>query len=171
MSKRCVFDASDASQGESFSKEDFRVVSSSEVVCPNKKVLRVAETRCRNDEQVLRFAAKKSDCMACSLRPRCTELGEKSSHGRRLDLKKSEVEKVAPLRGKAIESGSEPLYWYDRESTRMRRLITRDQKAHRRLSWKQRLRRNERTFSSPMLQLILFGLAPQIAAWIGFSAT
>lgn len=92
--------------------------------------------------------------------------------------------------------GPHPLYWHDLPATHLRRrlpallwqqrvdglpaprastptslaappVLTRDQRAHRRLSWSARLARNARPSSAPALGLRLYGVPAALAAYLG----
>jgi hypothetical protein len=89
-------------------------------------------------------------------------------------------------------AGPRPLYWYDLPATQLRRrlpaslwqqridglppisassstphVLTRDQRAHRRLSWDARLARNAQPPSAPALRLHLHGIPATLAAYLG----
>jgi hypothetical protein len=82
-----------------------------------------------------------------------------------------------------------PVYWYDLPATALRRtlprrlaqqdidlepvnveasaapeILSRDQRAHRRLSWEQRVVRNRRPARLPALRLLLHGVPGELAA-------
>jgi hypothetical protein len=92
--------------------------------------------------------------------------------------------------------GPQPLYWYDLPATALRRTLprllaqqridglpaastalppggplSRDQRAHRRLRWDERLARNARPASAPAIRLQLHGVPASLAAYLGASAT
>ncbi len=56
-------------------------------------------------------------------------------------------------------------------STPAPRIWTRAERAHRRLSWEARHRRNARSPSKPPCRVTLFGIAPSLAAYLGLSST
>jgi hypothetical protein len=90
--------------------------------------------------------------------------------------------------------GPQPLYWYDLPATTLRRLLPtnlaqqridglpaprlpptprrildRDRRAHRRLSWSDRLARNARAPTAPALHLHLHGISGSLADYLGVS--
>jgi transposase len=72
-----VWEQSDIGQEGRFSRKDFSFDAANDLyICPNGKVLRSTGRICEG--RTLKYRAKKSDCTACPLKPRCTLSPERS---------------------------------------------------------------------------------------------
>ena len=188
-----------------FGAADFHLLSNGTLRCPADKLLQPAERLHRKANDVVRFAAKLSDCQDCDKREQCMPARPSGSSGRRLTVALLAPEppvagsiltpelpvmapSVPPLLLGPLEPpipGTRPILWYDLPSALLRRtfmerlrsqqvevdlapsestaasapLLTRDQRAHRRLTWASRLARNARC-TSRLSTYHVWGLSP-----------
>jgi hypothetical protein len=170
-----------------YSGEDFVLQPDGTVGCPEGKKLFPQERRQEGDGSLrVVYEARIADCRACVSRPQCQWHGHQAHHPRRVSVL------LHPRKG-----GSAPLLWRDwprREHRRaciqlLRRqqlnvvvpsvmprpsespaVLSRAQRAHSRLSWKQRLARNaSMPFTAP-ITFTLYGLPDHFAAFLGLKA-
>lgn len=168
-----------------FSGADFLPQPDGTLRCPAQQTLVVHERR-READGSLRvvYAASIRSCRPCPLREQCQWLGSATAKPRQVSVL------LHPL---AV--GSAPLLWRDWSRRRHRRacrdllrqqrlevrveearspgltfaklIFSRAQRAHARLSWEDRLERNERTSTSGRVHLTLFGVPESFATWLG----
>ena len=172
----------------------FRIQTDGTLRCPNVKSmtpLTRIQSRCG---EVIRYQAKLTDCMSCPLRKGCWKGGPHATHGRRLNVLNSVVKAVCR---RASTLGTSSVYWHDIAACRIRRefvrafcaqrvevvlraplqkteetttpIITRDQRACRRLTRTQLLKKNERTVRSLETRFRLPYAAAKLALSIGIS--
>lgn len=119
--------------------------------------------------------------------------GAESTRARRIHTRAEATPPPSAIFTPPPPPGPHPLYWYDLPATQLRRrlpaslsqqridglpstcapppeprVLTRDQRAHRRLRWDARLARNARPPSAPALRLHLHGIPATLAAYLGF---
>jgi hypothetical protein len=146
------------------------------------------------------YAARIADCRACPLREQCQGHGKDTKHPRRVSAVLRPIGTgpsfaVSPPQPKA----EHPILWSDWSRCQTRRVfvsllrtqtvtlavtpaasspeaapdpfpLTRQQRAHWRISWAQRLERNAAKPSHPYMQIHLFGIPTAFATSIGLAA-
>ena len=107
-----VWDRSEVAAQGKFTRADFRFDKDKNVyVCPNGKELRTSGTV--HDGTTLKYAARKSDCAQCPLKPNCTTGSERrisrdiyeEARDRVRGLMKTEEYRVSARQRKMIETG------------------------------------------------------------------
>ena len=171
-----------------FSGQDFALQPDGTLRCPAGQELRAHEWR-READGSLRvvYAASIRSCRACSLREQCQWQGSETKKPRQVSML------LHPL---AI--GSQPIFWRDWSRRSHRRAcmqlvrdqcvaveikppttvlpivtpapLSREQRAHYRLSWAERLARNARSRTAGRVTIKLFGIPQAFAAWLGLTA-
>ncbi len=171
-----------------FSGRDFVPQSDGSLRCPAGKSLHPNEER-READGTLRvlFAAKIRDCRGCHLREQCQWHGTTTKKPRRVSLL------LHPL-----GIGTAPVLWKDWSRRHSRRvaiqlcrsqrvemqveeasgadppvssvILSRAQRAHYRLSWKERLARNARPPGASRVRIKLFGIPEDFAAFLGLAS-
>lgn len=168
-----------------YSGEDFALRADGTVGCPEGKQLFLQERRQERDGSLrLVYEARIADCRACEKRPQCQWHGQENQHPRRVSVLLH-----------SRKAGSAPLLWYDWPRREQRRaciqvvrhqqvnveeaaappvqppiasaVLTRSQRARYRLSWQDRLARNARGPTAPVLTFTVFGLSAAFAAFLG----
>jgi hypothetical protein len=168
-----------------FSGQDFPLQPDGTLRCPAGQKL-VAQERRREADGSLRvvYAASIRSCRPCPLREQCQWNGSETHKPRQVSIL------LHPL-----IVGSEPLLWCDWSRRKPRRecmqlgrdqrvdvhleqalqaqpathasLLTRSQRAHSRLSWKERLARNVLAPGACQITIKLFGIPAAFAAFLG----
>ena len=170
-----------------FSGQDFALQPDGTLHCPAGQSL-VANERRREADGSLRvvYAASIRSCRPCPLREQCQWQGSKTSKPRQVSLL------LHPL-----QVGPAPLLWKDWSRREHRRacmqlvhhqqvevhvgqalhngpdpsppILSRAQRAHYRLAWKERLARNARTEASCQVRIKLFGIPEAFASSLGLA--
>jgi hypothetical protein len=170
-----------------FTGADFPLQPDGTLQCPAGKAL-VPHERRRECDGSLRvvYSASIRDCRPCPLRQRCQWNGSATAKPRQVSVL------LHPL-----PVGSAPLLWRDWHRRHQRQAclrlhrqrvesqmapalksaeacspptISREKRAHYRLSWDERLARNARTDQAERLTLTLFGVPERVATFLGLSA-
>jgi hypothetical protein len=170
-----------------YSGGDFALHPDGTVCCPAGKKLFLQERRQERDGSLrMVYQARIADCRACEQRPQCQWHSHQAQHPRRGSVL------LHPRTG-----GSAPLLWRDWPRREQRRAciqvvrhqqvlveevafppplppvlsvaLTRSQRAHSRLSWRERLARNARTDQAGQFKLKLFGIPETFAIWLGLA--
>jgi hypothetical protein len=171
-----------------FSGQDFSLQPDGTLRCPAGQTLRAHERR-READGSLRvvYAASIRSCRACALREQCQWQGSETKKPRQVSML------LHPL---AV--GSQPIFWRDWSRRSHRRAcmqlvrdqcvaveieppttalpivtpapLSREQRAHYRLSWGERLARNACSRTAGRVTIKLFGIPQAFAAWIGLTA-
>ena len=171
-----------------FSGRDFVPQSDGSLRCPAGKSLHPNEERREADGSLrVLFAAKIRDCRGCHLREQCQWHGTTTKKPRRVSLL------LHPL-----GIGTAPVLWKDWSRRHTRRaamqlcrsqrvemqveeasgadppaspsILSRAQRAHYRLSWKERLARNARPPGASRVRIKLFGIPEVFAASLGLAS-
>ncbi len=172
-----------------FSGRDFAPQADGTLRCPAGKSLHPTEQR-READGTLRvlFCAKIRDCRGCQLREQCQWHGTTTTKPRRVSLL------LHPL-----GIGAAPILWKDWSRRHSRRAamqlcrsqrvevqveqasqadlaaspstLSRGQRAHYRLSWKERLARNEHLKTAGRVTIRLFGVPESFAISLGMAQT
>ncbi|GAC1645595.1 MAG: hypothetical protein NVS4B9_37650 [Ktedonobacteraceae bacterium] len=170
-----------------FSGQDFPLQPDGTLRCPAGQSLVVHERR-READGSLRvvYAASIRSCRPCPLREQCQWQGSATAKPRQVSVL------LHPL-----GVGSEPIFWRDWSRRYHRRVcmqllrhqraeiqvetensptptvspapLSRAQRAHYRLSWAERLARNDRGCSAPCVKIRLFGVPSVFASFLGLS--
>jgi len=168
-----------------FSSQDFRLQPDGTLRCPAEQTLLSHEQR-READGSLRvvYGASIRSCRPCPLREQCQWQGSATKKPRQVSVL------LHPL-----QIGPAPLLWRDWGRREHRRaclrlvrhqrievnlppsaapwpsttdvIISRAQRAHVRLSWKERLARNVRPKEASQVTIRLFGVPADFAAWLG----
>ncbi|SRR6266851_853040 len=143
------------------------------------------------------YAARIGHCRACHLRQQCQGYGTETKKPRRVSavLWPLEGPPPEPAVAPVLPLASHPILWGDWSRCQTRRdwigllrsqrvdlllhhpsqalspigpsLLSRAQRAHYRLSWKERLARNARSSTAPSIKVTVFGLPNAFAAFLG----
>ncbi len=167
-----------------FSGRDFALQPDGSLRCPAGAQLAPTEQRREGDGSLrVVYEARIRDCRPCRVREQCQWHGQAAKHPRRVSLL------LHPL---AVASA--PLLWRDWSRRTQRRaclevvrgqrvevqvapgrpptpvaspaLLTREQRAHWRLSWEERLARNARAPTAGLVTIRLFGVPTAFASWL-----
>jgi hypothetical protein len=170
-----------------FSGQDFSFQPDGTLRCPANQRLSANERRRETDGSLrVVYAASIRSCRPCPLRQQCQWQGSTTAKPRQVSVL---------LHPRAV--GSAPLLWRDWSRRQHRRvcrellqhqrvevqmegsasadqaqskpILSRAQRAHARLSWKDRLERNEKTSTSDRVHLTLFGVPEAFATWLGLA--
>jgi hypothetical protein len=168
-----------------FSGRDFVPQADGTLRCPAGKTLHPTEQRTEADGTLrVLYAARIGDCRSCRLRKQCQWHGGHTKKPRRVSVL------MHPLQG-----GSAPLLWRDWSRREHRHAcmqlvchqrvdiqlgspsqdkpdphpstLSREQRAHYRLSWHERLARNARAPTARRPAITLFGIPDAFAAFLG----
>jgi hypothetical protein len=168
-----------------FCGQDVTLQPDGVLLCPEGKTLRPTEQRREADGSLrVLYSARIRDCRSCPLRHQCQWHGDTTTKPRRISLL------LHPL-----QIGSAPLLWRDWSRREYRRacidllrhqrvevtlpqstqapsytpagILSRAQRAHARLSWKERLARNARTLTRDRPTIKLFGVPESFATFLG----
>jgi hypothetical protein len=172
-----------------FSGQDFALQPDGTLRCPADQKL-IPHERRREADGSLRvvYGASIRSCRPCPLREQCQWNGKATAKPRQVSVL------LHPL-----QVGSAPLFWRDWSRRAHRRaciglvrhqrvevtllqtpqapphspggILSRAQRAHSRLSWKQRLARNARTFTMDQPIIKLFGVRESFATFLGLPTT
>jgi hypothetical protein len=174
-------------KADRFSGQDFALQPDGALSCPAGKTLRPTEQRREADGSLrVLYSARIIDCRGCSKRPQCQWNGEATTKPRRISVL------MHPLR-----VGPAPLLWQDWSRREHRRacmkllrhqrievslpspaaalprtaevILSRQQRAHARLSWAERLARNARVPTAGQLMIRLFGVPEGFAISLGLA--
>jgi hypothetical protein len=166
-----------------FRADAFILREDGQLQCPAGKLLWHSETRQETPSmQRLIYVAADSDCAECSLRTSCLSQSASGKRGRRVSARRR---RVPPLTTTSSALGAEAIRWNDVAGRRLRRtwmahwrsqavtivplsLVAqppprppRAERAHRRLSWEERWRRNARG-PLPLATIHLAGVPHQL---------
>lgn len=168
-----------------FSGRDFLLQPDGTLQCPAGQALRATEERRESDGSLrLVYAARISQCRDCHLREHCQWHGSNTQKPRRVSVL------LHPL-----QVGSAPLLWRDWSRRQHRRaciqllrhqrvdvhlepldhsgpapsapILSRAERAHSRLSWEERLARNEAASTKSRCTITLFGVPESFARSLG----
>jgi hypothetical protein len=166
-----------------FAGQDFALQPDGTLRCPANQTLTPHEHR-READGSLRvvYGASIHSCRPCPLREQCQWNGGKTRKPRQVSVL------LHPL-----VVGSAPLFWHDWSRREHRRacmqlvrhqrlevslsppiaslhtvdvILSRAQRAHSRLSWAERLARNERPPAARQITITLFGIPERFASWL-----
>jgi hypothetical protein len=171
-----------------FCGRDFVLQPNGSLRCPAGQALHATEERHEADGSLrLVYSARISHCRTCQLRQRCQWRGDTTRKPRRVSVL------LHPL-----QVGSGPLQWHDWSRRQHRRacrallrhqrvdvhleppalsdsapspvVLSRAQRAHSRLSWQERLARNQAASTTARWTITLFGVPEHFAASLGLLA-
>ena len=182
-----------------FAGADFQLQSDATLRCPANHPLYAEARRKEHDGSVrVLYAARLPACRSCPLRPHCQDSQTKGP--RRVSAVMRPVEGPAPPPPRPCElpAPTQPMLWRDWSRRQTRRafirllhtqtvaitttagpcepertnpiVLTRQQRAHWRLSWAQRFSRNAPKPLSPSVHLHLFGIPTAFAGLLGLPA-
>jgi hypothetical protein len=182
-----------------FAATDFELQPNGTLRCPAGHPL-YAEARRpeRNDTVRVLYAARLPDCRGCELRDHCLGYGNQTKGPRRVSAVVRPIEGPSPPpeRTSELAAPTQPILWRDWSRRQTRRAfirllrtqtvtitltpgsyaqedpppLTREQRAHWRMSWAQRLSRNAIKPSTPRISIHLFGIPPSFSASLGLAA-
>jgi hypothetical protein len=174
-----------------FRADAFTLREDGQLQCPAGKLLWHSETRQETPSmQRLIYVAADSDCAACSLRMSCLSQSASGKRGRRVSARRR---RILPLTTCSVALGADAIRWDDVAGRRLRRtwmthwrsqavtivplpLVAhppsrppRAERAHRRLNWEERWRRNARD-PLPLATIHLAGVPYQLEVILRVSA-
>lgn len=167
-----------------FGAEAFTLREDGKLQCPAGVLLWHSETRQETAfTQRLIYVARDEDCLGCSLRASCLSQSASGKRGRRVSARRRWL--PSPYTTTTVSLGQEPIRWHDVAGRRLRRLwmahwrsqaVTieplpsavpppprppRAERAHRRLSWDERLSRNACDLF-PLAAVHIAGVPPRV---------
>ena len=184
-----------AARGGSLAGQDLLPQADGTLRCRQGAPLYPQERRPEHDGTVrVLYAARIADCRPCPLGARCQEHGTSTKKPRRVSAVLHPLpQPVSEEHPPPCLSAPHPILWGDWSRCQPRRawirgprshLVTveapsvspppstpspfsRAERAHRRLSWPQRLARNARPASAPPVEITVYGLSPVFAQALG----
>jgi hypothetical protein len=188
-----------AAQMGGFAGDTFLPQPDGTLRCPTGHPLYVQERRPERDGSVrVVYAARIAHCRACLLRQQCLGYGTENKKPRRVSAVLWPIlgPPPPPEKQSVLAASCHPIIWRDWSRSQTRRTwmlllrtqsvtitfnqivhlpqasgrLTREQRAHYRMSWNQRLARNASTPSAPSVKLHLFGIPTPFATSLGLES-